>query len=171
MRVTPNEIPFWWQRWRNASAYSSSANAQAIARAAWSGCSPGAPNSTCRASPTIFPTVPSWAENDVGHTGKILVEQEAEDARVQRFHKGSETGDVGEESCNFAALPTKVDRVRLQRCQGFNAVAGEQEADRPILDLLAELILPSSRARPVAVPRSGMTGMVLTYSVNSSEKP
>jgi hypothetical protein len=45
------------------------------------------------------------------------------------------------------------------------------QADRPILDLLAELISPSSRARPVAVPRSGMTGMVLTYSVNSSEKP
>ena len=29
--------------------------------AAWSGCSPGAPNSTCKASPTIFATVPSWA--------------------------------------------------------------------------------------------------------------
>ena len=61
--------------------------------------------------------------------------------------------------------------IRLQRRQGFKAVAGEQEADRPILDLLAELILPSSRARPVAVPCSGMTGMVLTYSMNSSEKP
>jgi hypothetical protein len=31
------------------------------ARAAWSGCSPGAPNSTCNASPTIFATVPSCA--------------------------------------------------------------------------------------------------------------
>jgi hypothetical protein len=40
--------------------------------------------------------------------------------------------------------------IRLQRRQGFNAVAGEQQADRPILDLLAELILP--QAGPVRLP-------------------
>jgi hypothetical protein len=126
-------------------------------------------------------------KNDIGDAGEILIEQRSEDARVQRLHKRGETGDVGKKCRNLAALPAEIDAIhprhidighhqinlaiRLQRRQGFNAVAGEQEADRPILDLLAELILPSSRARPVAVPRSGMTGMVLTYSVNSSEKP
>jgi hypothetical protein len=44
----------------SAGTYSSKASAQLTARAAWSGCSPGAPNSTCKASPTIFATVPSW---------------------------------------------------------------------------------------------------------------
>jgi hypothetical protein len=109
-------------------------------------------------------------KNDIGHAGEILIEERSEDARVQRLRERGETGDVGKKCRNLAALPAG-SAIRLQRRQGFNAVAGEQEADRPILDLLAELILPSSRARPVAVPRSGMTGMVLTYSVNSSEKP
>jgi hypothetical protein len=41
----------------------------------------------------------------------------------------------------------------------------------PVARKIPSRSAPSSRARPVAVPRSGMTGMVLTYSVNSSEKP
>ena len=52
-------------------------------------------------------------KNDIRHAGEILIEQWSEHAWFQRFHEGGETGDVREERCNFAALPTKIDSVSI----------------------------------------------------------
>src|SRR5579883_3426225 len=61
MRVAPKLTPFGCQRLRKSCAQQSRSCAQATARDAKSGWSPGALNSTWMASPMILATVPSWA--------------------------------------------------------------------------------------------------------------
>jgi hypothetical protein len=49
-------------------------------------------------------------KDDIGHARDVFVEQRSERARLQGLHQRGETGDVGEQRGDLAALPGELDR-------------------------------------------------------------
>src|SRR5687768_7068063 len=68
-------------------------------------------------------------EHNLGHTGKVVIEERCEDTRLKCLYKPREARQIGEKRCYLAALPAKIDRVCVH-CQTLCKVRREVAGQR-----------------------------------------
>src|ERR1700680_4689187 len=106
-------MPFLRRLSRNDCAYSSIAKAQFTARAAWSGCSPGAPNRTCRGITNDLCNRTIVHKDNVSHACKIIVEKRPEHVGFECLDKRGKAGNVSEQRRDLPTLPAKVNCIHI----------------------------------------------------------
>src|SRR5262249_35538929 len=72
-----------------------------------------APNSTCKASPTILATVPSWANTISVMPERYSLSSGPSTLGSNVSTSAVETSDIGEKRCDLTALPTEIDGISI----------------------------------------------------------
>src|SRR5215207_6325328 len=70
-------------------------------------------------------------EDDLGHSGEVIIQKRLEHLGIERLDKRGEAGDVGEQSGDLAALSAKIDRLAI-RSQPFGEIRREVARERRV---------------------------------------